>query len=38
MLVGVMTFLETGAFLSFVAPGEFTILFGGLSRARGRST
>jgi undecaprenyl-diphosphatase len=36
VLVGVMTFLETGAFLSFVAPGEFTILFGGLIAGQGR--
>jgi membrane protein DedA with SNARE-associated domain len=35
-LVGLMTFLETGAFLSFVAPGEFTILFGGLIAGQGR--
>ena len=35
LLVGVMTFLETGAFLSFVAPGEFTILFGGLVAGQG---
>ncbi len=34
LLVGAMTFLETGAFLSFVAPGEFTILFGGLVAAQ----
>lgn len=36
LLVGAMTFLETGAFLSFVAPGEFTILFGGLVAGQGR--
>jgi len=35
LLVGVMTFLETGAFLSFVAPGELTILFGGLVAGQG---
>ncbi|MGI8594254.1 MAG: VTT domain-containing protein [Solirubrobacteraceae bacterium] len=35
VLVGAMTFLETGAFLSFVAPGEFTILFGGLVAGQG---
>jgi membrane protein DedA with SNARE-associated domain/membrane-associated phospholipid phosphatase len=36
LLVGGMTFLETGAFLSFVAPGEFTILFGGLVAGQGK--
>jgi undecaprenyl-diphosphatase len=36
LLVGAMTFLETGAFLSFVAPGEFTILFGGVIAGQGR--
>jgi undecaprenyl-diphosphatase len=36
VLVGLMTFLETGAFLSFIAPGEFTILFGGLIAGQGR--
>lgn len=36
LLVGAMTFLETGAFLSFVAPGEFTILFGGLVAGQGK--
>jgi membrane protein DedA with SNARE-associated domain len=36
VLVGAMTFLETGAFLSFVAPGEFTILFGGLVAGQGK--
>jgi membrane protein DedA with SNARE-associated domain/membrane-associated phospholipid phosphatase len=36
VLVGAMTFLETGAFLSFIAPGEFTILFGGLVAGQGK--
>jgi len=36
LLVGAMAFAETGAFLGFVAPGEFTVLFGGLVAGQGK--
>jgi membrane protein DedA with SNARE-associated domain/membrane-associated phospholipid phosphatase len=36
VLVGVMAFLETGAFVGLVAPGEFTILVGGVVAGQGR--
>jgi undecaprenyl-diphosphatase len=36
LLVGVMAFAETGAFLGFVAPGEFTVLLGGLVAGQGK--
>jgi membrane protein DedA with SNARE-associated domain/membrane-associated phospholipid phosphatase len=36
LLVGVMAFLETGAFVGLVAPGEFTILVGGVVAGQGR--
>jgi membrane protein DedA with SNARE-associated domain/membrane-associated phospholipid phosphatase len=35
-LVGVMAFLETGAFVGLIAPGEFTILVGGVVAGQGR--
>ncbi|MFL5820293.1 MAG: bifunctional DedA family/phosphatase PAP2 family protein [Solirubrobacteraceae bacterium] len=35
-LVGVMAFLETGAFIGLVAPGEFTVMFGGVVAAQGQ--
>jgi len=35
VLVGVMTFLETGAFVGLVAPGEFTIILGGVVAGQG---
>ena len=35
-LVGVMAFLETGAFIGLVAPGEFTVLLGGVIAGQGR--
>ncbi len=31
-----MAFAETGAFLGFVAPGEFTVLLGGLVAGQGK--
>ncbi|MBX5470148.1 MAG: bifunctional DedA family/phosphatase PAP2 family protein [Thermoleophilaceae bacterium] len=34
-LVGAMAFAETGAFLGFVAPGEFTVILGGVIAAEG---
>jgi undecaprenyl-diphosphatase len=34
-LVGVMAFAETGAFIGLVAPGEFTILLGGVIAGQG---
>src|SRR3954447_18208760 len=34
-LVGAMAFLETGAFIGFVAPGEFTVIFGGVLAGQG---
>jgi undecaprenyl-diphosphatase len=35
LLVGVMAFLETGAFVGLIAPGEFTILLGGVVAGQG---
>ena len=34
-LVGAMAFLETGAFVGFVAPGEFTVILGGVIAGQG---
>ena len=34
-LVGVMAFLETGAFVGLVAPGEFTVIVGGVVAGQG---
>src|SRR5437763_3935236 len=34
-LVGAMAFLETGAFVGFVAPGEFTVILGGVIAGEG---
>jgi membrane protein DedA with SNARE-associated domain/membrane-associated phospholipid phosphatase len=34
-LVGVMAFLETGAFVGLVAPGEFTVIMGGVVAGQG---
>src|SRR5205085_12082423 len=34
-LVGVMAFAETGAFVGLVAPGEFTVLLGGVIAGQG---
>jgi membrane protein DedA with SNARE-associated domain/membrane-associated phospholipid phosphatase len=34
-LVGVMAFLETGAFVGLIAPGEFTIIVGGVVAGQG---
>ncbi|HZO36174.1 MAG TPA: VTT domain-containing protein [Solirubrobacteraceae bacterium] len=36
LLVGVMAYAETGAFLGFVAPGEVTVLVGGLVAGQGK--
>ncbi len=36
VLVGVMAFLETGAFVGLVAPGEFTVVFGGVVAGQGK--
>ena len=36
VLVGVMAYLETGAFIGLVAPGEFTVLLGGVVAGQGR--
>ena len=36
VLVGVMAFLETGAFVGLIAPGEFTIILGGVVAGQGR--
>jgi undecaprenyl-diphosphatase len=36
VLVGIMAFLETGAFVGLIAPGEFTILVGGVVAGQGR--
>lgn len=33
--VGAMAFLETGAFVGFVAPGEFTVILGGVIAGQG---
>ncbi len=35
-LVGVMAYLETGAFVGLVAPGEFTVVFGGVVAGQGK--
>lgn len=35
LLVAVMAFLETGAFVGLIAPGEFTILLGGVVAGQG---
>ena len=37
LLVGGLAFLETGAFVGLVAPGEFTVLLGARSLSRERS-
>jgi membrane protein DedA with SNARE-associated domain len=34
-LVGGMAFLETGAFIGFIAPGEFTVILGGVIAGEG---
>jgi undecaprenyl-diphosphatase len=34
-LVGAMAFLETGAFIGFIAPGEFTVILGGVIAGQG---
>jgi membrane protein DedA with SNARE-associated domain/membrane-associated phospholipid phosphatase len=36
VLVGVMAYLETGAFVGLVAPGEFTVVLGGVIAGQGR--
>jgi membrane protein DedA with SNARE-associated domain/membrane-associated phospholipid phosphatase len=35
-LVGAMAYLETGAFVGLVAPGEFTVVFGGVVAGQGK--
>ena len=35
-LVGVLAFLETGAFLGFIAPGETAVIVGGLVAGQGQ--
>ncbi|MBM3667051.1 MAG: phosphatase PAP2 family protein [Actinobacteria bacterium] len=35
LLVGVLAFLETGAFVGLIAPGEFTVLLGGAVAGQG---
>jgi membrane protein DedA with SNARE-associated domain len=35
VLVGVMAFLETGAFVGLIAPGEFTVIVGGVVAGQG---
>jgi undecaprenyl-diphosphatase len=35
VLVGLMSFLEVGAFVGLVAPGEFTVIFGGVVAGQG---
>jgi undecaprenyl-diphosphatase len=35
LLVGVMAFAETGAFIGLVAPGEFTVILGGVIAGQG---
>src|SRR4051812_3468022 len=35
VLVGGMAFLETGAFVGFIAPGEFTVILGGVIAGEG---
>ena len=34
-LVGLLAFLETGAFIGLIAPGEFTVIFGGVVAGQG---
>jgi undecaprenyl-diphosphatase len=36
LLVGTMAFAETGAFLGFVAPGEITVIVGGVIAGQGK--
>jgi undecaprenyl-diphosphatase len=36
VLVGVMAYLETGAFVGLIAPGEFTVVFGGVVAGPGK--
>ncbi len=36
LLVGVLAFLETGAFVGLVAPGELTVILGGVVAGQGR--
>jgi len=36
LLVGVMAFAETGAFLGFIAPGEVTVIVGGVVAGQGK--
>ena len=36
VLVGVMAYLETGAFVGLIAPGEFTVVFGGVVAGQGK--
>jgi membrane protein DedA with SNARE-associated domain len=36
LLVGVLAFMETGAFVGFVAPGETTVIVGGLVAGQGQ--
>ncbi len=36
VLVGVMAFLETGAFVGLIAPGEFTVIIGGVIAGQGQ--
>ena len=36
-LVGLLAFLETGAFIGLIAPGETTVIVGGLVAGQGRS-
>jgi membrane protein DedA with SNARE-associated domain/membrane-associated phospholipid phosphatase len=36
LLVGALAFLETGAFVGLIAPGEFTIILGGVIAGQGR--
>jgi undecaprenyl-diphosphatase len=35
VLVGALAFLETGAFVGFIAPGEFTVILGGVIAGEG---
>jgi membrane protein DedA with SNARE-associated domain/membrane-associated phospholipid phosphatase len=35
LLVGILAFLETAAFVGLIAPGEFTIIFGGVVAGQG---
>ena len=36
MLVGALAFLETGAFIGLIAPGETALLLGGLVAGQGQ--